>query len=209
MYISPLVNCSRAFRQRISVLLPEPLGPIKATTSCLRTSKSTSLRTCLSPKNLLSLMARMIISSSSPLVAWNPFLELVAVLALPAMLESESIKICTTGTRPPLGDREEVASSFPMKIAISVSVLDQDTISIPNIGYPSLRSYNAESSTGFGSHAAYMHSSMSEPSRHHRTHLIPGPKRMPGGLTLGFSSWEAVLVHQAHLPAPMPVGCNA
>src|SRR5205085_11655941 len=51
------------FRQRIKVLLPEPLGPVRATTSRLRTSKSISLRTCFSPKYLLSLTARIITSS--------------------------------------------------------------------------------------------------------------------------------------------------
>src|SRR2546421_10210841 len=77
MYISPLVNFSSPFRQRISVLLPEPLGPIKATTSLLRTSKSTSLRTCLSPKNLLTLIALMMTSSSTLLVIWDRLPELV------------------------------------------------------------------------------------------------------------------------------------
>src|SRR2546429_7284315 len=79
IYISPLVAFSKAFRQRIRVLFPEPLGPITATTSLLRTSKSISLRTCLSPKYLFSLTVRMIISSSTPLETCVRLLVLVVV----------------------------------------------------------------------------------------------------------------------------------
>src|SRR5437588_7572904 len=92
IYISPLVAFSNAFRQRISVLLPEPLGPISATTSLLRTSKSTSLRTCLSPKNLLTLIALMMTSSSTPFVIWDRLPELVTGDKEPLnMVCSESI----------------------------------------------------------------------------------------------------------------------
>src|SRR5512139_3884351 len=50
--ISPDWTGSRAFRQRSSVLLPEPLGPMITTTSPLATSRLTSLRTCSFPKCL-------------------------------------------------------------------------------------------------------------------------------------------------------------
>src|SRR5947209_6477728 len=56
------------------VLLPEPLGPINATTSLLCTSKSTSLRTCLSPKYLLTLMALMMISEGMGFMERSPLL---------------------------------------------------------------------------------------------------------------------------------------
>src|SRR6185437_15822409 len=44
----------------MSVLLPEPLGPMMATHSPRRTEKSISLRMCRSPKNLLSLRTSII-----------------------------------------------------------------------------------------------------------------------------------------------------
>src|SRR5436309_12473612 len=74
MEISPLVCFSSPLKQRISVLLPEPLGPINATTSLLCTSKSTSLRTCLSPKYLLTLMAFMMISEGIGFMERSPLL---------------------------------------------------------------------------------------------------------------------------------------
>ena len=73
MIISPLVAFSNPFRQRISVLLPEPLGPINARTSLLCTTKSTSFRTCLSPKYLFNLMALIITSSSTTLIFCGTF----------------------------------------------------------------------------------------------------------------------------------------
>src|SRR6266536_4707870 len=57
--------------QRISVLFPEPLGPINATTSRLCTSKSISLSTCLSPKYLLSLTVCKTSSSAIGLIDWD------------------------------------------------------------------------------------------------------------------------------------------
>src|SRR6266478_8841708 len=92
MYISPLVYFSSPLKQRKSVLLPEPLGPISATTSLLCTSKSTSLRTCLSPKYLFTLVALIMSSSSTPFVDRLPLL-VIGVKALSGMVCSESIRL--------------------------------------------------------------------------------------------------------------------
>src|SRR5678815_2483540 len=58
--IVPNEGSSRKLIQRNKVLLPEPLRPIRHTTSRGATSIETSLRTCRRPKYLSSLVTRTI-----------------------------------------------------------------------------------------------------------------------------------------------------
>src|SRR5262249_16889068 len=70
--------------QRISVLLPEPLGPMMATHSPRRTGKSISTSTCRSPKYL-----------------FNPLPSIIGVLAA-HLVEPAPIEIATWADGSPL-----------------------------------------------------------------------------------------------------------
>ena len=59
MKISPVVGVSRRAKQRNSVLLPDPLGPMTETTSPFATSIETLRNTSCEPKLLPSLSVQM------------------------------------------------------------------------------------------------------------------------------------------------------
>lgn len=108
------------------------------------------------------------------------------------------------GTRLSLGDGKKCRLSF-LCIPVPVGSLEDLAILLANIGDGACVGGDAKPSFGFGCHPARVHSCVLERSGDTGFGDIAGTKRMWEVLRFGFGPWKTELVHQAHLPASMPV----